>query len=196
MPQIETSSAAKRGVSPVTRGEKIKRLLWSIVQATAYRGSFHTWSGWRAMLLRMFGARVGRKCMIRRTSRVYYPWKLSVGELTSLGDRVEIYNLGPVSIGARVTISQEAYICAGTHDYTKRSMPLLTPPVVIEDDVWICARAFVGPGITVGCGAVVAAGAVVVKDVPTWAMVGGNPAKFIREREYEDRASEGGGHEV
>lgn len=186
----EATTAASRGISPVTTGEKIKRLVWSVVQATLYRGSFHTWSGWRAMLLRMFGAKIGRKCMIRRTTKIYYPWKFSLGELSSLGDGAEIYNLGPVTIGERVTVSQQAYICAGTHDYTKASMPLLTPPIVIESDAWICAKAFVGPGLTVGQGAVVAAAAVVVKDVPAWAIVGGNPAKFIREREYEGRRRE------
>lgn len=188
MAGVETESkAATRGVSPVSTWEKIKRVLWSIVEATAYRKSFHTWSAWRRMLLRIFGAKIGRKTMIRRTSRVYYPWKLTLGELSSLGDRAEIYNLGPVTIGARVTISQLAYICAGTHDFTKASMPLLTPPIVIEDDAWICAEAFIGPGVTVGKGAVVAAAAVVVKDVPPWAIVGGNPAKFIKEREYEGK---------
>ena len=181
------TAAAVRGVSPVSTGEKVKRLLWSIVQATAYRGSFHTWSSWRAMLLRCFGARIGRRCMIRRTTRVYYPWKFAMGDLSSLGDGAQVYNLGPVTIGSRVTISQEAYLCAGTHDYTKAAMPLLTPPIAIEDDVWICARAFIGPGLTIRRGSVVAAAAVVVKDVPEWTIVGGNPAKVIRTRDYEDR---------
>jgi putative colanic acid biosynthesis acetyltransferase WcaF len=189
MPEAETEkkSASTRGVSPVSRGDKVKRLLWSMVEATMYRMSFHTWSWWRRFLLRMFGAKIGRKTMIRRTSRVYYPWKFSMGELSSLGDRAEIYNLGPVTIGARVTVSQLAYVCAGTHDFTKESMPLLTPSITIEDDVWICAKAFVGPGITVHQGAVVAAAAVVVKDVAPWSIVGGNPAKFIKERAYEGR---------
>jgi putative colanic acid biosynthesis acetyltransferase WcaF len=181
----KTAEAARRGVSPVTTGEKVKRLVWSVVEATLYRGSFHTWSGWRAFLLRMFGAKIGKQCMIRRTTRVYYPWKFTLGDLSSMGDRAEIYNLGPVTIGARVTISQLAYICAGTHDYTQPSMPLLTPSITIEDDAWVCAKAFVGPGVTIGRGAIVAACAVAVKDVPAWTIVGGNPAKVIREREYE-----------
>lgn len=184
---VKDSSAEARGVSPVTAGAKVRRLLWSIVQGTLFRLSFHTWSGWRATLLRTFGARIGRKCMIRRTVRVYYPWNLCLGDLSSLGDGAEIYNLGQVTIGQRVTISQQAYLCAGTHDYTRRTMPLLTPPIAIGDDAWICARAFIGPGATVGAGAVVAAAAVVVKDVPPWTIVGGNPARHIRERQYEDR---------
>lgn len=182
--------ATLRNTSPVPRNERVRRLLWSMVQATFYRGSFHTWSGWRATLLRAFGARVGRQCTIRRTSRVYYPWKLVLGDFSSLGDAAEVYNLGPVTIGQRVTVSQEAYLCAGTHDYTRITMPLVTMPITIGDDAWICARAFVGPGISIGEGAIVAACAVAVKDVPPWTIVGGNPAKAVKTREKLVRSQE------
>lgn len=161
----------------------MKRLVWSAVQLTLYRCSFHTWSGWRALLLRAFGAKIGESCTIRRTSRVYYPWKLVMGDHSSLGDGTEVYNLGVVTIGKRVTVSQEAYLCAGTHDYTQITMPLLTPPITIGDDAWICARAFVGPGVKVGEGGIVAACGVAVKDVPAWTIVGGNPARPVKARE-------------
>jgi putative colanic acid biosynthesis acetyltransferase WcaF len=84
-------------------------------------------------------------------------------------------------------ISQEAYLCAGTHDHTDPALPLLTPPVLLGPDSWVCARAFIGPGVTVGAGAVVAACGVVVKDVEPWTIVGGNPAKFIKRREFQSR---------
>lgn len=174
--------ASGRTRTSMPRQLLVKRLAWSIVEATIYRYSFHTSNGLRACLLRMFGAKIGQKCTIRRTSRVYYPWNLTMGELSCLGDRTEVYNLGKVTIGQRVTVSQEAYLCAGTHDYTKVAMPLITPPVVLGDDAWVCVRAIVGPGVIVGEGAVVAAGAVVVKDVQPWSVVGGNPAKFIKSR--------------
>jgi putative colanic acid biosynthesis acetyltransferase WcaF len=154
-----------------------------MVQATLYHYSFHTWSGFRAGLLRLFGASIGRNCTIRRTCRVYYPWLLKMGDLSCLGDDVQVYNLGLVELGHRATISQEAYICGGTHDYRLRAMPLVTGPIHIKDDAWICARAFVGPGITIGEGAIVAAGAIVIKDVPDWTIVGGNPAQVIKKRE-------------
>lgn len=105
-----------------------------------------------------------------------------MGAMSCLGDRCEIYNLGTIEIGKRVVISQEAYLCAGTHDYQLISMPLLTPPIVLKDDSWICARAFIGPGVTVGEGAIVGAAAVAMRDVPDWTIVAGNPAKFIKER--------------
>ncbi len=180
--QDRTDAGIRRLTSSVSTRNKIRRLLWSIVQATLYRYSFHTWSAWRAFLLRAFGARIDRPCIIRRTSRVYYPWLLEIGALAVIGDRAEIYNLGKIIIGRRVMISQEAYLCAGTHDYKSLEMPLVTHPIVLEDDVWICARAFVGPGVTLHVGAVAGACAVVTRDVPAWTIVAGNPAKFVKDR--------------
>jgi putative colanic acid biosynthesis acetyltransferase WcaF len=177
------ASSLERKKSGLPASTRLRRLVWSMVQASLYQYSFHTWSGFRAALLRAFGAKIGKHCTIRRTSRVYYPWLLTLGDLSSLGDKVEVYNLGTVELGDRVTVSQEAYLCAGTHDYRYRAMPLVTRPILIGSDAWICARAFVGPGVTVGEGGVVAAGAVVAKDVEAWTIVGGNPARFIKARE-------------
>jgi putative colanic acid biosynthesis acetyltransferase WcaF len=177
----------RRLISSASRSTKLKRLLWAGVEATLFRCSFHTMNGWRAMLLRMFGARVGKRCIIRRTVRVYYPWNLRMGEMCIIGDRAELYSLGTITIGDRAMVSQEAYLCAGSHDYADVALPLLTPPVEIGAEAWICARAFIGPGVKVGAGAVVAAGAVVVKDVEAWMIVGGNPAKFLKKRELGEK---------
>ena len=168
---------------PVPRSWQLRRLLWSFVQATLFRCSFHTFNGWRAILLRLFGAKIGPKCTIRRTSRVYYPWNLTMGEVSGLGDNAEVYNLAPMRIGNRVLISQEAYLCGGTHDYRESAMPLVASPIEIGDDAWVCARAFVGPGVRIGAGAIVGAASVVVKDVPEWVIVAGNPARLVKERE-------------
>ncbi len=183
VPPDAARSAEERNISPVPTSWKIRRLLWSIVQNTLYRYSFHTWSRWRVLLLCLFGAKVDKTCTIRRTSKVYYPWLLEMGALGCLGDDVVVYNLGLVRLGARSTLSQEAYLCAGTHDYTSLSMPLVTAPITIGADVWICARAFIGPGVTVGDGAVVGACAVAMKDVPAWTVVAGNPARAVKKRE-------------
>ena len=181
-PPVTNSAAAARLISSAPTSWKIRRLLWSMVQSTLYRYSFHTWSNWRSTLLRLFGAKIGKQCSIRRTSRVYYPWLLEMGDLAIVGDRAEIYNLGPVTIGDRAMVSQEAYLCAGTHDYTQLAMPLITRPIIIGSDAWICARAFVGPGVTIGNGAVVGACAVVTKDVAPWKIVAGNPAQVVKDR--------------
>ena len=181
-PDDWSEDAELRLISPVTTGWKIRRLLWSVVQGTLFRYSFHTWSGWRAFLLRSFGAKIGAHCVIRRTVRTYYPWLLEIGSLVIIGDKAELYSLGKITIQDRAMISQEAYLCAGTHDYNSPALPLVTSPITIHADAWVCARAFIGPGVVIGEGAVVAACAVVVKDVPAWTIVGGNPAKAIKSR--------------
>jgi putative colanic acid biosynthesis acetyltransferase WcaF len=179
---IDESVAGRRTISPVPLPLKIRRAIWSAVQATFFRWSLHTANGFRSALLRLFGAKVGRHCTIRRTASVYYPWQFVLGDLSSLGDRATIYNLGPVTIGRRVTISQEAYLCAGTHDYRLLSMPLMTPPITIGDDAWICARAFVGPGIEVADGAILAACGVAVENLEEWSIYAGNPATKKKDR--------------
>jgi putative colanic acid biosynthesis acetyltransferase WcaF len=169
--------------------EKLLRLAWAAVEMSLFRLSFHTMNGWRCFLLRCFSAKVGRRCVIRRTVRVYYPWNLQVGDLCIIGDDARIYDLGKISIADRVMISQEAYLCAGTHDHADPALPLLTPPITVGADAWICARAFIGPGVKVGEGAIVAACGVAVKDVPAWMMVGGNPAKVIGPRAWQGEKS-------
>lgn len=136
-------------------------------------------------MLRVFGATVGRNTHIYPSSVIYMPWNLIIGDESSIGEWALIYNLGPITIGSKTTISQRVHLCAGTHDYTDPALPLLKPPIVIRDQAWICADAFVGPNITVGEGAVVGARAVVTKDVEPWAIVAGNPARFIKIREMK-----------
>jgi putative colanic acid biosynthesis acetyltransferase WcaF len=114
------------------------------------------------------------------------PWNLTMGEYCSLGPRTTIYNLGKMTIGHNTVISQDAFLCGGTHDYTRTTMPLIKARITIGSNVWICAGAFIGPGVTVGDGAVVAARAVVVKDVAPWTVVAGNPASFIKKRELRE----------
>ena len=113
---------------------------------------------------------------------IVIPWNLEVSDYAAIGDHALIYNLGQVTIGSRATISYRAHLCAGTHDYTKAGFPLLRPPITIGEQAWICTDAFIGPGVTIGDGAIVAARAVAIKDVASWTIVGGNPAKFIKER--------------
>ena len=168
--------------SPYSTSEKVRRLLWALVQATLFRLSFHSWYGWRRALLSAFGARLDPVVRIRRTVRVECPWNLSIGHDSAIGDQVTLYCLGPVSIGARVTVSQGAHLCAGTHDYAKRSMPLVRPPIHVGDDAWICAEAFVGPKVTVGAGAILGARSVAMRSLDPWTIYAGNPAVAVRPR--------------
>lgn len=178
-------STADRHRSPYRRSEQLRRVAWALCRSTLFRWSPRPLWGWRAFLLRCFGARVARHVYIHNTARIAFPWRLSIGEHSAVGDRAELYNLGPLTVGAHVTISQEAFLCGGTHDSTSRAMPLIRSAICLEDDVWICARALISPGVTVSTGAVVAAGSVVTRDVPPWTVVGGNPARFIKPRAWE-----------
>ena len=134
-------------------------------------------------MLRCFGAKVGHSVHVYPTATIYFPWNLEAGDEAAIGERALIYNLGRVTLGARVTVSHGAHICAGTHDHTKPDFPLLRPPIIIGPEAWICADAFVGPGVTIGEGAIVGARAVAMKDVRPWSIVIGNPAREIKRRE-------------
>lgn len=172
---------ANRRTRPYSRGEYVARLLWSVARPL-FAWSPRPLFAWRRGLLRLFGARIGRHVHIYPSARIYLPWNLEMGDESSIGEWALVYNLGPVRIGAQATVSHRAHLCAGTHDYRDRSLPLLRMPIDIGPRAWICADALVGPGVAVGEGAVVAAGAVVVRNVAPWQVVGGNPAKLIKTR--------------
>ena len=150
-----------------------------------FRYSPRFFFAFRNFLLRLFGAKLGSNVHIYGTAVIYMPWNLEVGDWSAVGEHAYIYNLGHVRIGSRSTISHRAHLCAGTHDYENPSMPLLKPPVFIGDQAWICADAYVGPGVSVGEGAVIGARAVVVKDVPPWSVVAGNPVRVLKRREIK-----------
>lgn len=167
---------------PYPLSEYLRKFLWEWVECTMIRWSFRRAEGWRRFWLRLFGAKISDTCKIKPTTIIKHPWLLSMGEYSVLSEGVEVYNLGPVSIGDHTVVSQNVYLCAGSHDITKTNLPLTRPSITIGKGIWICAGAFINPGITIGDNSIVAAGAVVVKDVPPAVIVGGNPAQVIRPR--------------
>jgi putative colanic acid biosynthesis acetyltransferase WcaF len=152
------------------------------VQATLWRLAWKRIPVLRGALLKIFGASSPFAVLVAEGVRVHFPWSLGIGRHVAIGPRVDFYNLGGVRLGDRVVVSQDAYFCGGTHDYTDPRYPLIRRPIVVEDDAWIGAGAFIGPGVVVGRGAVVGARAVVTKDVPPWKVVAGNPARVIKDR--------------
>jgi putative colanic acid biosynthesis acetyltransferase WcaF len=178
---VNTDTARNRQEAKYTLAEQFKRVLWSLAWPL-FRFSPRILFGWRNLLLRLFGAKIGRNVHIYNSATIYFPWNLEVGDWSAIGEHAFIYNLGFIRIGRNVTISLRAHLCAGSHDHTDPALPLLKPPIFVGDQAWICADAFVGPGVTVGEGAVVGARAVVVKDVESWQIVAGNPARFIQQR--------------
>jgi putative colanic acid biosynthesis acetyltransferase WcaF len=183
------ADADARHISAYSTREKLGRLLWGAAQMALFLPSFHNWYGWRRLVARAFGARLAPDVRLRRTVRIECPWNLTMGPGCSVGDRAALYCLGPVTMGARVSVSQNAHICAGSHDYRRADLPLLRPAITIGDDVWIAADAFVGPGVTIGPGVVLGARACAFTDLAPWTVYGGNPARPMKEREMIGRAS-------
>jgi putative colanic acid biosynthesis acetyltransferase WcaF len=174
--------AANRRAIKWSRRELAGRAVWE-----ALRGPLFAWTprpmwAWRRSILRLFGATIGCQVHVHPTVRIAVPWNLSIADEATVGDCTNLYSLGPISIGKRATISQNAHLCAGTHDYRRRNMALLKPPIAIGAGAWICADAFIGPGVTVGPESIVGARAVVTKDVPSRVIVGGNPARVLAPR--------------
>jgi len=172
---------ANRAATKYSSSEMVRRILWSFGR-WLFRLSPRPCFGWRRFVLRCFGARIGARVNTYPSTRIYFPWNLTVGDWSAIGEDVLIYNLGQVTLGEKITISHRAHLCAGTHDYSQPDLPLLKPPIEIKDHAWVCADAFVGPGVVVGEGVVVGARAVVMKNVEPWAVVAGNPARVIKKR--------------
>ncbi|MGC8495373.1 MAG: putative colanic acid biosynthesis acetyltransferase [Syntrophobacteraceae bacterium] len=158
-----------------------RRVLWEVCRP-AFRYSPRPAFGWRNMLLSLFGAQIGKHVHIYNSATIYMPWNLTIGDWSAIGEWVLVYNLGHTVMGSKTTISHRAHVCAGTHDYEDPDLPLVRERIEIGDQAWICADAFVGPGIKIGEGAIVGARAVAVKDIEPWAIVVGNPARQIGTR--------------
>ena len=138
----------------------------------------------RVFTLRVFGAEIGKGCIIYSSAYIPAPWKLKMGSYSCIGPNVKLH-IAETTIGNKVTISQGSYICSGTHDISSVNKPFVGLPILINDYAWVAAEAFIGPGVIIGEGAVVGARSAVFKDVEPWTVVGGNPAKFIKVREIK-----------
>jgi len=165
--------------SPITY---VRRAAWRLTWLTIWRVAHWRLTGVRSAILRLFGARVGRGTALRASTWIEMPWQLTLGDRCLFGDNVTLYNLGEISIDDDTVVSQGAHLCAGTHDYTDPAFPLKRATIRIGKHAWIAAEAFVGPDIEIGDGAVVGARAVVTRNVEPWTVVGGNPAKPIKDR--------------
>jgi len=167
--------------SELSLANKLLRLIWGVVWYILFLPSPRPLYGWRRLLLRLFGAKIGAGVRVYGSAKIYYPPNLTLETNSIVGPHVDVYCVAPVTVGEDSMISQYSYLCAASHDYTQESLPLIASPIVVGEQTWICARAFVGPGVTIGRRSVIAACSVVVKDVEDSVVVGGNPAKFLKK---------------
>ena len=170
-----------RKLRPYSNREYLIRFLWLIIQPL-FSLSPRSFFFWRVFLLRCFGAKIGRNVHIYPSAMIYMPWNLSIGDNSCIGEWSLIYNLGLILIGKSVTISHKVHLCSGTHDYKNKKLPLIRKKIYIRDYAWVCTDVFIGPGCLIGEGAILGARSVVLSDINSWEIVGGNPAKFIKKR--------------
>lgn len=158
------------------------RALWAVVYATLFRLSPRPLHAWRAMLLRCFGAKLGRGVHVYPKAIVWAPWNLICADFVGIGDGANIYNPAPMRFGEFAVISQDSYLCGATHDYTDPEFPLLAYEMRVGERAWICARASVAPGVQVGAGAVLALASVATHDLEPWGVYAGVPARKVKDR--------------
>ena len=165
-------------------GSKIARVVWNVVWLLLFRPTprGNLFRPWRILLLKFFGARVCWTSNVLPSCRIWAPWNLTMGSYACLSADVDCYSVAPISLGDNATVSQGVKLCTAGHDIASTIMELTTVPIVIDANAWVAGWSIVLPGVTIGDGAVVAAGAVVTKDVEPWTVVGGNPAKVLKKR--------------
>jgi putative colanic acid biosynthesis acetyltransferase WcaF len=168
--------------SPWSAGDRVRMLLWEICWAALCAWTPKPANPWRLFWLRAFDAKIHGTPFVHQRARIAIPWNLTLHDRACLGDRANAYTLGPIEIGARATVAQEAYLSTGSHDFSHAGLPLVTAKITIGEDAFLGARVFVMPGVTIGPRSIVGACSVVTRDVPPDVFAAGNPCKVLRPR--------------
>ncbi len=172
-------------------GNRLARGLWGIVYVLLFRPSPRPLHAWRTFLLRCFGAKLGKHCHIYPKARIWAPWNLQCEDQATIAEESIIYNPDKITLGSHTIVSQQAYLCGATHDYEDPKFPLISLPITIGSYAWICARATVQSGLSVGEGAVLGLGSVATHDLDAWTVYAGVPAHKLKMRVFRD--SDGSG---
>ena len=188
LPSTEGPYGVIAGANPIfgpafTVRNRIGRALWGIAYVLAFRPSPRPLHAWRALLLRAFGARLGRHVHVYPRAQIWAPWNLEIGDWVAVADGVNVYNMATIRIGDYSMVSAGTHLCGGSHDADSANFQLVAKPITIAPYVWICAEAFIAPGVNVPEGAVIAARAVVTRSPSnSWTVYAGVPARPIRAR--------------
>lgn len=171
-----------RGAS-FSLGNRLMRAVWGLVYLLLFRFSPRPLHAWRSFLLRLFSAKIGVGCHVYPAVKIWAPWNLRLGNHVGVADGVNLYCMDLITVGDHAVISQGAYLCCGTHDYNSENFQLIAKPISVANHVWICAEAFIHPGVSLPEGAVIGARSVVTKSlVHPWAVYAGNPCKQVAIR--------------
>lgn len=192
MSNLELATGRRNIDDPAfTLQNRVKRGLWWLVWMTLARWTPPPLHRWRVFLLNLCGARVAASAHVYSSVQIWAPWNLEIAPFGSLGRNVQCYNLDRIAIGYKAVVSQGAHLCAGTHDYRDPLFPLIAKAISVGARAWICAGAFVGPGVTVGDGAILGAMGVTLHDLEAWTIYTGNPAvrRRARDRILEENGS-------
>ena len=171
------------GGASFTLGNRLFRLVWMAVWLVFARFTPPPLHGWRRLVLRLFGARIGRSARVHASAMIWLPGNLDLGDHVLIGPGVRLYNQGRITVGPRTVISQRAHICASTHDVGDPHFQLQLRPIMIGAQCWVAAEAFVGPGVTMHDRAVLAARGALFGDAEADGIYAGNPAAFLKKRQ-------------
>ena len=179
-PKVKLASYDNSWYSP--GAGRIKRMLWYLSSTLFIKSGWHFGYRWKRLLLRIYGAKLGKNVIIKPGVNIKYPWNLEIGNDVWIGERAWIDNLGKVKIGDNACLSQDCLLLCGNHDYSKSTFDLLVGDIQIGDGAWVGARAVVGPGVQVGHHAVLSLGSVATSNLEAGKIYRGNPAVFVKER--------------
>lgn len=182
MKQTDLSSFNNDWYKP---GSAIKRILWYVFGAIFIYNPFNPFSGLKASVLRLFGAKVGKGVVFKPRVNIKYPWFLEIGDHCWIGENVWIDNLGTCKLGSNVCLSQGSMLLCGNHDYKKTSFDLMVGDITLEDGVWIGAHAIVTPNVTCHSHSILSVKSVATSDLESYTIYQGNPAKEVRKRSIE-----------
>lgn len=172
--------------SPWTFRQKLKMLAWEYSWMIFCSWTPKPANRWRILWLRLFGTTIKGRPFVHQRARIQIPWNLTLNHKSALGDRANLYTLGMIEVGEHATIAQEAYICTGTHAFEKKSMNLITKPIVIGAYAFVGARAFIMPGVKIGEYAIIGACSIVTKDMPSGMICAGQPCRPLKDRKMLD----------
>lgn len=178
-----------------SKREHVACALWNFVRLFFFRFNPESLNALRLFVLRRFGASVGENVFIHPTVLIDFPWNLTIESDVYIEHKVILNAMGAIHVGSGTRISQYAHLCAGTHDYRQRDMPIVRSPIHVGRNVWIAADSFVGPGVTVGDGALLAARSSAFGELPADRICIGEPARPQRPRFDESTPSSGGHRE-